>query len=198
MMPNSDFLKIFNRIELFFEKSKLFYENMWAPTSFDRFNFFVKSLEHVILDKDFEKSEINKIMARSLINSHLEQMCGKRVYFDGKTAEEQKSYVPKRWFKNEILLTALSVGCKDFDLGVVGVEMKRLAVNDKFFEVALDLLDKQLKEMKAQATQILVELGQRHGLKMEDDQTQVRDIFGDFTVNTGLKSEINDYMEVRD
>jgi len=41
--------------------------------------------------------------------------------------------------------------------------MKRLAVNDKFFQVALDLLDKQLKEMKAQATQILVELGQRHG-----------------------------------
>jgi len=41
--------------------------------------------------------------------------------------------------------------------------MKRLAVKDKFFDVALRLLDKQLKEMKAKATQILVELGQRHG-----------------------------------
>ena len=186
--------------ELFFEKAKLYYENLWAPSSFDRFNFFLKSLEHVILDKDFEKSEIKVIMCKGLINAHLEQICQKRVYYDPNDQKWkwQKSKVPCRWAKYEVVLTALSVAYKDFDLGQVGIEMKRLGEKDKFFAVAYELLDKSFKKMRSDANQTLIELGTRLGLRLEDERTGQVNFMGQFVKKPGLKTEVENYMKVRD
>ena len=195
ILPDKKFLQSFHKIELFLEKQKLYYEQMNVLNACERFHYFCLSMEHLLLDEDLLKCDINLKIVKSFINGFLEQLCGKSVYLDkaDNRWKELTSKVPIRWRKFETVLTFLNVQYKNFDIGIVRSEWQKLASTDGFFKLSLQLIESELAKMRNEAEKILVTLGEKWEIELNDKNTGKYDARSRPIKIDGLRSQIIKY-----